>query len=133
MAFSSGGSSTPAWTGATDTTWAGTPATGAGVVPGNTTGSATSGYYDTDTAMFNQDAMPTSPTMIDMNRNVMNITFDNSGGTLSTTLTIGTTSGNPLLLTDGGTIQITSSVTTPQIVNAPLVLEGNARRADELL
>ncbi len=39
---------------------------------------------------------------------------------------MGTTTGEPLLLTKGGTIQADSFVTNPQVVNAPLVLEGGA-------
>ena len=37
--------------------------------------------------------------LIDAGRNLQNITFDNGGGLLTTSLTIGTTSGNALLLT----------------------------------
>jgi len=91
-----------------------------GVVPGNSAGTA-----NADTALFNQDDGSFDPTMIQANLNIENITFDNSGGLLSTTITVGTTSGNPLILTSGGTIQVTSTVVTPQIINAPLTLEGN--------
>src|SRR5262249_7715203 len=55
-------------------------------------------------------------------RNLFHITFD---GANLPGMTIGTTTGGPLLLTAGGSIQTTGSVTTTQTVNAPLVLEGN--------
>ena len=41
-------------------------------------------------------------------------------------MTLGTTTGNALLLTSGGSIQTTNSVANAQNVNAPLVLEGTA-------
>ncbi len=52
---------------------------------------------------------------------MQNITFDTAS---VSSITIGTTTGNPLLLTGNGLIQVTSAVVNPQAINAPLVLEG---------
>ena len=82
---------------------------------------STSGTTNTDTAAFNQNA-PRSPLTIDAGRNLQNITFDTAN---VNSLTLGTTTGSPLLLTSGGTIQTTSTLANSQVVNAPLVLEGN--------
>ncbi len=103
------------WTGASDTTWA-NAGNWTGAVPG-----ATSGTTNADTATFNQSAT-NSPLAIDAGRNVMNITFDTAA---VSSMTIGTTTGPALVLSGGGTIQTTSTVTNPQTVNAPLVLEGS--------
>ena len=102
------------WTGASSTSWA---ATGnwSGAVPGATTGTT-----NTNTAMFNQNAA-NSPTVIDAGRNLENITFDTAS---VNSLTIGSTSGQSLLMTAAGTIQATSTVVNTETVNAPLVLEG---------
>ena len=108
--------SASAWTGEAGTTnWADSGNWSA-AVPGATSGSA-----NTDTALFNQ-ATSFSPLTIDLGRNVQNIAFDTAD---VTSTTIGTTSGNPLILTAGGTIQTTATVATAQFVNAPLTLEGN--------
>ncbi len=107
---------TSTWTGGASTTnWADSGNWTNGV-PGSTTGTSS-----TDTAVFSQ-SVSFSPMTIDANRNVMNITFDTSS---VSPITIGTTGGNSLLLSGGGTVQTTSSVSTAQIINAPLVLEGN--------
>ena len=105
------------WTGAAgDNTWA-TAGNWSGPVPG-----ATSGTTNADTALFNQTA-GSSPTVIDIGgRNVMNIAFDTAA---ISAMTSGTTVGPVLILTSGGTIHTTSTVANPQLINAPLVLEGN--------
>ena len=103
------------WIGATDANWA-TPSNWLGPVPGATTGTT-----NTDTATFNQNA-PHSPLGIDAGRNIKNITFDTAN---VNSMTIGTTGGNALLLTAGGTVQTTSTVVNPQTINCPLVLEGD--------
>ncbi len=104
------------WTGGASTTnWA-DGGNWSGNVPGATTGTA-----NADTAIFNQ-AVSFQPFTIDAGRNVMNITFDTAA---VSSMTVGTTTGHPLLLTSGGTVQTTAAVTNPQTVNAPLVLEGN--------
>ena len=103
------------WTGGNSTTnWADAN-NWSGAIPG-----ATSGTTNTDTATFNQ-TVTVQPTTIDSGRNVKNITFDTSN---VSAMTVGTTTGNALTLTSGGTIQTTSSVAAAQLVNAPLVLEG---------
>jgi autotransporter-associated beta strand protein len=103
------------WTGASSTSWADS-GNWSGAVPG-----ATSGTTNIDTAMFNQNAA-NSPLVIDMRRNLQNITFDTAS---VNSLTIGSVTGNPLLLTSNGTIQSTSTVVNPQTINAPLILEGD--------
>ncbi len=106
------------WSGATNTTWA-TAGNWTGNVPG-----ATSGTTSTDTATFNAYNATNPTPVVDAGRNLQNITFDNTGGNLTNSLMLGTTTGNALLLTSGGTIQTTFSVANPMTVNAPLVLEG---------
>ena len=104
-----------AWTGANNTNFA-----DAGNWSGSVPGSIAS-TRNTDTALFNQNA-PHSPLTIDTGRNVQNVTFDTAN---VNSLSIGTLGGPALLLTAGGTIQTTSTVVSPQAVDAPLVLEGN--------
>jgi autotransporter-associated beta strand protein len=60
--------------------------------------------------------------ILDAGRNVQNLTFDTAG---VTALTVGTASGNALLLTANGKLLVTSTVVNPQTINAPLVLEGD--------
>jgi autotransporter-associated beta strand protein len=103
------------WTGTTSTNWSDI-GNWSGAVSG-----ATIGTTNAATALFTQNA-PNSPLTIDAGRNLQNITFDTAA---VNSLTIGIAGGQPLLLTAGGTIQITSTVTKPQTVNAPLVLEGD--------
>jgi fibronectin-binding autotransporter adhesin len=103
------------WTGDADTGWA-TPNNWSGPVPG-----ATAGTTNGDMAIFNRSA-PHSPLTIDAGRNLENITFDTSS---VNSLTIGTTGGNSLRLTAGGTIQTTSAVVNSQVINCPLILEGD--------
>ncbi len=119
QAIVTGQTALPHWIGVTDTNWATSTNWSTGVVPG-----AITGTVNTDTALFNQNA-PHSPLTIDAGRNLQNITFDNSGGLLTTSLTVGATSGPALLLTAGGTIQLTSTVANSQTVAAPLVFEGS--------
>ena len=91
-----------------------------GVVPGST-GTTT----DTSTATFNQTVttgfgITGSPLLVDPGRNLQNVTFDTAA---ASPYVIGTTGGNALLLTSGGTIQTTATVANVQTVNAPLVIE----------
>jgi autotransporter-associated beta strand protein len=102
------------WTGATSTSW-NVAGNWSGGIPG-----ATSGTANANTATFNRSAT-NSPTTIDAGRNIENITFDTAS---VSALTVGSTAGNALLVTTGGTMQITSTVTNAETVNAPLVLEG---------
>jgi autotransporter-associated beta strand protein len=65
----------------------------------------------------------------DASRNLENITFDTSAAAY----TIGTTGGNALLMTSGGTIQIASTFSGSNLnetINAPLTLEGDYTLAD---
>ncbi len=107
------------WTGgANSTVWA-TAGNWNGTVPG-----ATSGTTSTDSATFDTYNATFPTPVVDTGRNLQSLVFDNTLGNLTHTLTLGTTVGNPLLLTNGGTIQTTTTVVNPQNVNAPLVLEG---------
>ena len=103
------------WTGVSGTSW-NDSGNWSGAVPG-----ATASTTDISTAMFSQNAQ-NSPLVIDMSRNLKNITFDTAS---VNSLTIGSVTGNSLLLTSGGTIQATSTVVNPQTINAPLILEGD--------
>ncbi len=99
--------------------WGGTP------IPG-----ATSGLTNTDIATFNAAIANTwgstalIPIVIDLTtQNIGGLNFDTAAGSYY----IGTTAGNSLLLTSGGTIQILSTLTATnavETINAPLVLEG---------
>jgi fibronectin-binding autotransporter adhesin len=103
---------------ATSGTWQITGNWVAGSVPG-----ATSGTTNTDSATFNSTSSTTT-IVPDLNRNLKNITFD----TNAAAYTIGTTSGNSLLLSSGGGIVIGSTFSgshLPETINAPLALEGN--------
>jgi autotransporter-associated beta strand protein len=99
--------------------WGGNPA------PGSTTSSTS-----TDVATFNTavGAVGTAgnPVIIDQPaQNIDGISFDTNAGNF----VIGTTSGNPLLLTSGGTIQILSTLLSTnaiETINAPLIIEGTA-------
>ncbi|XHR30646.1 MAG: autotransporter-associated beta strand repeat-containing protein [Chthoniobacteraceae bacterium] len=104
------------WLGTSDGTWA-TSGNWSNGIPG-----ATTGVTNADIAVFNTS--PTQKTItIDANRNIGGITFDtaNVGA-----LVIGSTTGNALYLSAGGTIQNTSTVSALETINAPIVLEGNA-------
>jgi autotransporter-associated beta strand protein/uncharacterized repeat protein (TIGR03803 family) len=103
------------WTGNAGTSW-GDSGNWSGAAPG-----AIGVTTNAETAVFNQNA-PNSPLAIDAGRNIKNITFDTAN---VNALTLGTTQGQPLVLTTGGSVQITSAVVRAQSVNAPLVLGGN--------
>ncbi len=109
-----------AWAGTTNKTWA---------TAGNWTGSvagSTSGTTSTDTLVFSTYNATNPAPVVDAGRNIQSIAFDNGAGGLTGSITLGTTTGNALLLTSGGTISTNFSVTNPQTINAPLVLEGSA-------
>ena len=78
----------------------------------------------TDLVLFDVFNSANPAPVVDSGRNVQSITFDNSAGNLNGSITLGTTTGKALLLTSGGAIRTTGSVSMPQNVNAPLVLEG---------
>ncbi len=89
---------------------------------------ALSGTTNTDIATFNTAIANTwgssgTPILIDSaSLNIRGITFDTSAANY----VIGTTGGNSLFLTSGGTIQIASTTTANAIetINAPLVIVG---------
>ncbi|HET6248310.1 MAG TPA: autotransporter-associated beta strand repeat-containing protein, partial [Tepidisphaeraceae bacterium] len=118
-----------------DQTWSGGSVGGNGnwSNPSNWVGGAAPGsttlLTNTDIAIFNAPIANTwglvgTPIVIDSTtQNIGGITFD----TASDNYFIGTTAGNSLLLTNGGTIQILSTLTSTnaiETINAPLVLEG---------
>ncbi len=78
-------------------------------------------WLNTDIVAFSQ-GFSFNPLTIDPGRNIRGIIFDTAdvGSTI-----VGTTTGNALVLTSGGSIQTSVSVVSSQQVNAPLVLEGN--------
>lgn len=107
--------------GATSTTWSETSNWSGGTVPG-----ATAGTTNADTATFNS-ALGTygttaSPILIDAGRNISVLLFTGSSGGY----TIGTTSGNTLVLTAGGGMQrdALSTGSNAITINAPLRLQG---------
>ncbi len=108
-----------AWSGATNTAWS-TASNWTGSVPG-----ATSGTASTDSLVFNTFNATNPAPVVDAGRNIQSIAFDNTSGGLTGSITLGTTTGNALLLSSGGTISTNFSVTTPQTINAPLILEGS--------
>ena len=88
----------------------------------NTSPGATSGAANEDAAVFNgaDKSLVVTP---DAGRNLKNIAFDTvSAGAY----VIGTTSGSPLTLTSGGTIQTTFAVAASQNVKAPLLIANAA-------
>ncbi len=99
-----------------------------GVVPGKIA-DADAAATSTDAVLFDSYKPTNSAPVVDAGRNVKYITFDNSGGNLTGSITLGTTTGSALLLSSGGTIMTSGSVSVPQNVNAPLVLEGGGMYA----
>ena len=87
------------------------------VAPGLTVGTTNS-----DIATFNAASPTLNPVVIDLGRNIGGISF----ATAASSYVVGSTNGNPLLLSSGGTIQILSTHTYygPEVINAPLVIEG---------
>ncbi len=113
-------------TGATDANWNTTTNWVGGVAPGSIM-PITGLNADTSVATFNT-ALGTfgtagNPIAIDsVSENIAGITFTANAGRY----VIGTTVGNPLYLSSGGTIQISTLTATNVIetINAPLVIEG---------
>ncbi len=98
----------------TETNWS----TGLGTFPG-----ATAGLTNPDTATFTGTSTQLNIVINSATLNIKNITFS---GSSEPAYTIGSTVGNSLFLTSGGTISIastTSGINTANTVNAPLVLE----------
>ncbi len=114
---------TEAWTGGANTgAWQISGNWQAGAIPGNTTGTP-GNYTNTDTATFNGPGNGQLAITPDSNRNLQSIVFDTAS---AGAYVVGTTGGNPLLLTNNGGIQTTPTVTNTETVNAPLVIEGAA-------
>ena len=109
----------------TSANWVTTPSetnwsSGAGNYPGDIASTT-----NADTATF----LTSNTTTINVNTpvNIKNITFGVASNTPSS-FTIGTTAGNALLLTTGGQIQLSGSITGTNItetVNSPLIIEGS--------
>lgn len=89
---------------------------------GGTSPGLTNGNASVDTATFNAPTGGHQPVVIDSGRNVQNLIFDSAAGPY----TIGSTSGNALLLSSGGSIQTTPLVGVTQVIAAPLVIQGSA-------
>ena len=92
--------------------------TGAGTFPGST-----SSLNNGDTATFTGASTTLGITINAVGLNIKNITFS---GSAEPAYSIGSASGNSLLLTSGGSISIASITTganTTNSVNAPLILE----------
>jgi autotransporter-associated beta strand protein len=128
--------SEPAVFAATTGTWAGNGASGSWSDTGNWSGGtipgSTSSTTNGDTALFTL-AAPTygtssNPVVIDLGRNLEFITFDLNAAAY----VVGSTTGSPLVLTAGGTLQNTATLVSgnTKTVNAPLTLEGNYTIAD---
>ncbi len=103
------------WTGGHGSNW-NDSGNWSGAIPG-----ATSGTSSADVAYFDQTVTNTT-VVVDAHRNVQSIIFDTAN---VSSMTIGSTTGNALLLTANGAIGITATVVNSQIVNAPLTLEGD--------
>jgi autotransporter-associated beta strand protein len=109
-------------TGTVSANWSETSNWGGATAPGATSGSAS-----TDVATFNTAAgtygTSGNPILIDSGRNISGLTFNGSAGNY----TIGTTSGNALHMTSGGSILLGNGLTTNNTtitINAPLLMYG---------
>ena len=98
----------------TGTNWS----NGATLFPG-----ATSGTANADTATFNGGSTQTAITINSTTLNIKSITFDLAG---AAAYTIGSTGGNALLLTSGGSIVMNAAVANTETVNAPLQIQTAA-------
>src|SRR5213596_2184449 len=90
------------WNGSVDGSWNNSANWVGGVIPGNTLGSAGA---STDTAHFDDPATIIA-IVVDPNRNIQNISFNNGTQTFS----IGPNGGNTLYLSSGGSVEVTSAV-----------------------
>ena len=105
-----------------DATWGG--ANWAAAAPGAITGTANGDMATFNAALGGSGfGGATAPVVIDSGRNIKNITFDTAAGAY----VIGSTAGNSLLLTTGGTTQIASTYTATtgtMTVSAPLIVQA---------
>jgi len=88
-----------------------------GTAPGTNDGTTIS----PDIAVFS-NASSTTLTLPDANRNIAGFLFTNAACAVYTN---GSTAGNKLLLSSGGSIFLTTGLGSNQVINAPLELEGN--------
>jgi len=115
------------WSGGstTDGKWSDTGDWTGATAPGSTTVLTSTDIADFNAAIANSWGNAAgNPVVIDSTtQNINGITFDAAAGNYF----IGSTGGNSLLLTNGGTIQILSALTATnavETINAPLVIEG---------
>ncbi|MFN0076627.1 MAG: autotransporter-associated beta strand repeat-containing protein [Prosthecobacter sp.] len=104
----------------TDANWATASNWNPAAAPGDILGTNINPDTATFSATVSNGFGTTSPVVIDAGRNLKNITFSTAA---ASAYVIGTTGGNALLLSSGGTIQTDSSVVNIQTVNAPIVLQ----------
>ena len=115
------------WNGgsATDGNWSDISNWAGGAAPGATSGTTSADVATFNTAIAHGWGNSGTPIVIDQTtQNIGGISFDTAAGNY----TIGSTTGNSLLLSSGGTIQILSSLTATnalETINAPLVIEGS--------
>jgi len=115
------------WTGGvTNANWSTTNNWVGGAAPGATSGTTNTDIATFNTAIANTWGLVGSPILIDSaTQNIGGINFDGAAGNYF----IGTTGGNSLKLTSGGTIQILSTLTSTnavETINAPLVIQTAA-------
>lgn len=110
---------------ASDATWSSTASSGDWAYGSNWVGAISSGATGTtdnpDTATFSTGSS-TLTIIPDASRNIMSLIFSSSS---VGAYTIGTTTGNAIRLSEGGSIQLTSTVNNTETLNAPLLLQGN--------
>ena len=110
---------------ASDATWSSTASSGDWAYGSNWVGAVSAGATGTtdnpDTATFSTGSS-TLAIVPDTTRNIKNIAFSSSS---VGAYTIGTTTGNAIRLSDGGSIQVASTVANTETLNAPLLLQGN--------
>jgi autotransporter-associated beta strand protein len=103
------------WTGTSGNNWSAGGNWAGGAYPGST-----SGTLNTDQASFTNTLGNRSPVFDLANINLGGFLFDTGAGAF----TLGTTGGNDVLLSGGGSITVNSGVTVAQIVNAPIIIQN---------
>ena len=116
-----------AWTGgnATSGNWSTVGNWSGGAAPGATYGNTTTATATFNASIANGWGTVGTPIIIDSaSQNIKSITFTGSTGSYF----IGSTGGNPLLLTSGGAITLATNATGTNLtetINAPITLYGN--------
>ena len=105
------------WTGTTSNNWTTVTNWNGGAYPGNATTTT-----NADIALFNTNPGNKAPVFDVAGINLAGFTFDVGAGAF----TLGTIGGNAVLLSSGGSTQVTSGDTAAQIINAPIVIENAA-------